>query len=169
MKKFGHLVLLTAMFTLCPGRAHAQGAVEYGAATSAAGSLGAKLGSALGSALNNASNQTTQTVIKNAPVTSSQKSSAAHKTSSTQPLRTGPARVNIESTPAGAAILVDGNPRGITPATLSLARGLHNIQVSHDGLESWQQTLLLSEGENLSLKPILKDPKKSAPRFTVQR
>jgi hypothetical protein len=169
MKKFGYLVLLMAMFTLGSSRAHAQGAVEYGAATSVAGSLGAKLGSALGSALNNVSNQTTQTVIRNAPVGTSQKLNSSAKHSPNVPAKTGPASVRIESTPPGATVMVDSLPHGQTPTQLSLAKGLHVIQVSRDGFESWQQTLLLSEGENLSLKPILKDPKKSMPRFTVQR
>ena len=169
MKKLCLLLLLVAMFTLCPRRVHAQGAVEYGAATSAAGSLGAKLGSALGSALNSASKQTTQTVIKQAPAASSERPGPTHRNSTAQPAKTGPAQVLIESTPAGAAIFVDGALMGKTPATLSLAKGIHNIQVTHDGYAPWQKTLLLSEGEPLSLKPVLMDPKKSQPRFTVQR
>lgn len=169
MKKLCFLVLLIVLFTLCPRRVHAQGVVEYGAATSAAGSLGAKLGTALGSALNGASKQTTQTVIKEAPAAPSQKVSANHRESPIKPAKTGPASVLVQSTPPGAAVLVDNVPHGQTPTTLSLAKGIHVIQVSHDGFDSWQQTVLLTEGENLSLKPVLKDPKKSTPRFTVQR
>jgi hypothetical protein len=169
MKKLLIPLLLLVAFGLYAGRLHAQGAVEYGAATSAAGSLGAKIGSALGSAPNNTSTQTTQTVIRSAPPGSSQKVSSRPQYSPIAPAKTGPASVRIESTPPGATVLVDSVPHGQTPTQLSLAKGLHVIQVRHDGFDSWQQTLLVSDGENLSLKPILKDPKKSAPRFTVQR
>jgi hypothetical protein len=169
MKKLSFLLTFAAPLMLCPRVVHAQGVVEYGVATSAVGSLGAKLGSALGSALNNASTQTTETVIKNAPSAPSQKLSPTDKVLPAKPPKTGPASVLIESNPPGAAVLIDGVAHGETPATLSLAKGIHVIQVSHDGFDSWQQTLLLSEGENLSLKPVLKDPKISLPRFTVQR
>jgi hypothetical protein len=77
--------------------------------------------------------------------------------------------VHIDSTPSGALILVDNIALGPTPAGLTLPKGIHAIEVRHDGYIAWHQAILLSEGESLSLNPALKDPKTSPPLFTVQR
>jgi hypothetical protein len=39
--------------------------------------------------------------------------------------------LRIESDPAGAAVDIDGSPRGITPITLDLAPGSHAVSVTH--------------------------------------
>lgn len=44
-----------------------------------------------------------------------------------------PITVTIGSTPAGAAVLVDGKPRGHTPAVLSLPPGDHHVTLRRDG------------------------------------
>jgi hypothetical protein len=40
--------------------------------------------------------------------------------------------LRIESEPIGAAVDIDGSPRGITPLTLDLTPGAHNVTVTHD-------------------------------------
>ena len=40
-----------------------------------------------------------------------------------------PATLTIESTPAGRHVVVDGVPRGATPATMTLAHGEHQVVV----------------------------------------
>jgi hypothetical protein len=41
--------------------------------------------------------------------------------------------VTVESTPAGAQVLVDGEPAGTTPLELTLAPGEHRIVIRHEG------------------------------------
>ena len=52
-------------------------------------------------------------------------------------LKKVPGEVNVVSTPAGAAVTVDGEPKpGETPMTLKLAPGKHSIQVVAEGYDS---------------------------------
>jgi hypothetical protein len=44
-----------------------------------------------------------------------------------------PGTLIVETTPAGAAVLVDDRPRGVTPLTLELAAGSHVLRVVGDG------------------------------------
>jgi hypothetical protein len=157
----------------------AQGAVEYGITTSAVGTLGAKIGSALGSGLSGAAKQVSpilQQAFPNPmlpnPVTNRQASvggPTAVKPVAGKATKGGTSFVQIDSSPSGAAILVDNVALGRTPATLTLAKGIHDIGLIHDGYTSWQKTILLTGGEKLLLNPALKNPKTSSPMFTVQR
>ena len=168
------VLALVATLALYPHRMQAQAAAEYAITTSAVGTLGAKIGSALGAA----TKQMTQTVQKDIPKPISPnpnahpKAAAEKKTTEKTTERTtksGVSTVHIDSTPSGALILVDTVALGHTPASLTLPKGIHAIEVRHDGYVSWHQAILLSEGESLSLDPALKDPKTSPPLFTVQR
>jgi hypothetical protein len=185
MKPFALLwgFALAATLAFCPTRLPGQGVVEYGVATSAVGSLGARIGAAIGGV----TKQVTPTLQQQIPAPNPSpqshaanrhpatgKASASKETArvpekSSVTTATGPSTVQFESTPSGAAISVDNVVLGHTPATLTLAKGIHNVQLSHDGFDSWQKTLLLGEGEKLSFNPALKDPKTSPPLFTVQR
>jgi len=151
----------------------AQAAVEYAITTSAVGTLGAKIGSALGAAAKQVP-QTVQKEIPNpaSPNLNARSKAAAEKTSekTTEKItKSGVSTVHINSAPAGALIFVDNVALGYTPASLNLPKGIHAIEVRHDGYIAWHQAILLSEGESLSLNPALKDPKTSPPLFTVQR
>ena len=167
------VVVLVATLVLCPLRMQAQAAAEYAITTSAVGTLGAKIGSALGAV----AKQVPQTVQKDIPKPPSpnldaQPKAAAEKTTekTTEKItKTGVNTVHINSTPSGASIFVDNVALGHTPASLNLPKGIHAIEVRHDGYIAWHQAILLSEGESLSLNPTLKDPKTSPPLFTVQR
>jgi hypothetical protein len=44
-----------------------------------------------------------------------------------------PGILTVETTPAGAAVLIDDRPRGVTPLTLELAPGSHVLRVVGDG------------------------------------
>jgi hypothetical protein len=66
------------------------------------------------------------------------------------PQRTVPAvgsgRLVVRSTPAGADVMIDDQPSGVTPLTLGeLAFGAHTIAVSHPGHDSRRQRVTLSE------------------------
>ena len=55
-------------------------------------------------------------------------------------------RLLVRSTPAGASVVVDGQSRGVTPLDLrELAFGTHTIKVSHQGHDTRQRRVTLSE------------------------
>jgi serine/threonine protein kinase len=55
-------------------------------------------------------------------------------------------RVVVRSTPAGAAVMIDGQSRGVTPLTVDdLALGTYRIEVSHPGHDTRLQWVTLSE------------------------
>jgi hypothetical protein len=171
MKPFalGCVVVLVEVLTLCPAHVHAQGAAEYGVTTSAVGTLGTKVGSALGSVLGGANKQASQTVLK-APLNPAPSTPQAKPGGTLdKAAKTGPNTVHLDSTPSGASIYIDNVATGKTPADVTLAKGIHAIELRHEGFTSWQKTILLTEGEKLSFSPALKDPKTSHPMFTVQR
>ena len=46
-----------------------------------------------------------------------------------------PAKLSVDTQPAGAELLIDGQPRGKTPATLSIDPGSHTLAVRTAGIE----------------------------------
>ena len=44
-----------------------------------------------------------------------------------------PATLSVDSSPAGAAVSIDGTPRGKTPLRLELNEGAHTLDVTHNG------------------------------------
>jgi hypothetical protein len=89
---------------------------------------------------------TTQTV---API-SEEKVSSEPIAATVAPQRAVPpvesGRLLVRSTPAGAAVVIDGQSRGVTPLTLpELAFGAHTIEVSDPGHDTRQQRVTLSE------------------------
>jgi formylglycine-generating enzyme required for sulfatase activity len=73
-------------------------------------------------------------------------------------LAPGWAEVAIASLPAGAAILVDGEARGSTPATLELMGGERQLILQLAGYADAQQTLVISPGQPLQLEAIALEP-----------
>jgi serine/threonine-protein kinase len=56
-----------------------------------------------------------------------------------------PGRVLVRSTPSGARVLIDGQPRGVTPlAVRDLPLGTHVVEVTYLGYEARQQRLALT-------------------------
>jgi PEGA domain len=66
-----------------------------------------------------------------------------------------PSVVFVKSTPLGADIEVDGNFMGNTPSNLKLDPGEHKIAVSKDGYSSWERTMKVTAGGNITLNPTL--------------
>src|SRR4051812_27027628 len=46
-----------------------------------------------------------------------------------------PGKVTIEARPTGAAVVLDGTPRGVTPVVLSVKPGKHSVAVRINGEE----------------------------------
>jgi hypothetical protein len=61
------------------------------------------------------------------------------------------ARLQIESTPPGADIEVDGNFVGSTPSEVQVAEGDHTVVVKKSGFKNWERKLRSSSGSNVSL------------------
>jgi PEGA domain-containing protein len=61
------------------------------------------------------------------------------------------ARLQIDSTPPGADIEVDGSFVGNTPSDVQIAEGDHTVIVKKSGFKNWQRTLKSSAGSNIHL------------------
>jgi hypothetical protein len=59
--------------------------------------------------------------------------------------------VTIKSVPDGAEILIDGKFVGSTPSTLRLKFGEHKISIKQGGYISWERTITLSAGGNITV------------------
>ncbi len=64
----------------------------------------------------------------------------------------GPARVVIETDPSGASLEVDGEDKGKSPATLSLAPGEHEIIATSAGFKGVSQKISVDNGQQASLR-----------------
>lgn len=73
-------------------------------------------------------------------------------------LQPGWADVTLESEPAGAEILLDGEVSGITPATVEVMAGERQLMLRKSGFASWQQDLVIAAGEPQSLPPVTLQP-----------
>jgi len=62
-----------------------------------------------------------------------------------------PATVTVKSTPDGADITVDGKFVGNTPSSLRLTPGDHTILIEKSGMKSWQRTMTVSAGGNVTI------------------
>ncbi len=66
-------------------------------------------------------------------------------------------KLRVESTPAGATLLIDGNASGTTPAELAPAVGPHRLELSAEGYVPYQVDVEIREGiaseVNVSLRP----------------
>lgn len=57
------------------------------------------------------------------------------------------AQLQINSTPAGADIEIDGNYVGSTPSTVGVAAGQHQISVKKSGFKPWERKISVSSGQ----------------------
>ena len=64
------------------------------------------------------------------------------------------ADVSVESEPAGAAIFSGDEQVGVTPATIELLEGTHDITVSRDGYAAWDGNVVAAANEPQSLPVI---------------
>jgi PEGA domain len=66
------------------------------------------------------------------------------------------ATINVSSVPAGAAVKLDGNAKGVTPITLKeLAPGIHIVQLTLAGYGEWKSTVDIPKGETKNLNVTL--------------
>ncbi len=63
--------------------------------------------------------------------------------------------VMIESVPADAEILLDGEARGSTPLSVEIAAGDHHIVLKKQGYRHWEAWIQVKESEKVPLKPKL--------------
>ncbi|HQJ51866.1 MAG TPA: PEGA domain-containing protein, partial [Anaerolineae bacterium] len=68
-----------------------------------------------------------------------------------------PARAVITTSPAGAAVLVDGQPSGHTPLELTLAPSTHTIRVELAGYAPVERTVQLAPGQTIAFTETLRD------------
>jgi hypothetical protein len=62
-----------------------------------------------------------------------------------EPSPTGPGRILVRSTPAGATVSVDGREYGRTPvAVRDLARGTHRVRIEHDGYAAVERRVTIT-------------------------
>jgi len=57
----------------------------------------------------------------------------------------------LSTTPAGATVVVDGQPAGTTPATLNLSSGKHSVAISKPGYEEVRDEVDIEGGKTKSL------------------
>ena len=71
-----------------------------------------------------------------------------------------PSRVEVRAATdpkaSGAELWVDGVSKGAVPKTVNVSLGRHLIEVKKDGFKSFTQWIDVSEGETVSLNPVLK-------------
>lgn len=61
----------------------------------------------------------------------------------------------VESTPADAAIVIDGETRGMTPSSVEVAAGNHHIILQKQGYRRWEAWIDVRESEKTILGPSL--------------
>jgi hypothetical protein len=66
--------------------------------------------------------------------------------------------VFVKSTPEGAEIEVDGVFVGSTPSTIQLKAGERNVVVKKSGFVTWERTISVATGSNLTLDATLERP-----------
>jgi formylglycine-generating enzyme required for sulfatase activity len=64
------------------------------------------------------------------------------------------ADVTITSEPAGAQVLVGGEPRGVTPLTTEILAGNHPLELRREGFKPWSTDVQVKANEPLALGPI---------------
>jgi len=84
-----------------------------------------------------------------------------------QDLLTGALEIN--STPAGAAIVLDGEDTGaVTPATANLPEGNYQVRLTLAGYQPWQQTVHVAAGQTTTINAQLVEEGGGGEGFTVQ-
>src|SRR5512133_3470037 len=74
-----------------------------------------------------------------------------------QPASPGSAELAVLAEPAGAAVSIDGRPRGASPLTLTLPAGVHEVGLSAPGYAPLTEAVTLTAGQRGILAPSLLD------------
>ncbi len=76
--------------------------------------------------------------------------------------------LDVDSTPQGAAIAIDGQATGeTTPAAFELSEGTYTVELTLDGYETWTQTVSVTSGETTTISATL-TPEGNEDTFTIQ-
>jgi formylglycine-generating enzyme required for sulfatase activity len=62
--------------------------------------------------------------------------------------------VTVTSEPAGAQLLVNGEPRGVTPLQAEIMAGAHPVELRLEGFKAWTTDIQVKANEPLSLGPV---------------
>jgi formylglycine-generating enzyme required for sulfatase activity len=62
--------------------------------------------------------------------------------------------VTLSSEPAGAQVLVDGQPRGVTPLDTEILAGTHPVELRLQGFKSWNTDVQVKANEPTSIGPV---------------
>lgn len=89
-------------------------------------------------------------IAKFQPMVSSSKQGAS-TSSADQNVSPASARLQVESTPPGADIDVDGRFVGSTPSEVQVTEGDHTVVVKKSGFKNWERNLKSSAGSSVSL------------------
>lgn len=82
----------------------------------------------------------------------------------------GSGSIGIASTPAGAEILIDGQPTGLsTPADVpALAVGTHTVQLRREGFEDWSQAVVVRQNRHFPFQALLTPLRQNRGTLAVQ-
>jgi hypothetical protein len=78
------------------------------------------------------------------------------------PASSASAKLQIDSTPPGADIEVDGSFMGSTPSEVQVAEGEHSIVIKKAGFKNWERKLKTSGGSSVRLGAELERPDHSS-------
>jgi hypothetical protein len=59
-----------------------------------------------------------------------------------------PASVDFRSVPTGGDVVIDGSSVGVTPTTLQLSPGLHDIEIHAQGYQNWKRKMRVEPGSH---------------------
>ena len=97
-----------------------------------------------------------------------QKGETAHVSAELSLVRAGGA-ISVSSTPAEAAVYVDGIYRGVTPTTAgNLAPGQHSVKISRSGYHDWTGQVEILAGIESAISPTLvRDPEPASGTVSI--
>jgi hypothetical protein len=89
-------------------------------------------------------------VAKFEPAAPAQQTSAESSSAAAAPAPSS-AKIQVESTPTGADIVIDGNFVGNTPSDVQVAEGEHDFSLKKTGFRDWERKLTVSAGSSVHL------------------
>ena len=155
--------------SLLPAVAYAQAAVEYGMAASKSTAMVSRASSYAASRSRSVSRAVSGRLQAPPPAS---KTLATVMEENRQKLEVesqrGGGLLQIESVPAKATILVDGDPVGQAPTELKLPEGKHRIELTHPRYEPWRMEVTVSPQESTSVTAQLENKYRSSITLSIR-
>jgi hypothetical protein len=152
-----------------PGAAYAQAAASYGMAAGSSAATTAKAASSINRATNKLAGRIAGSVSQSGAKYASRSLSKPYEEVMEEnrkkledASKDGGATLHIESTPAKATVLIDGEPVAKTPADLKVPEGSHTVELKEFESVDWKKEITVARDENLTLQPELKKRYQSA-------